>query len=82
MGKQKQKPKMLFSIVYQVPFEPDTDLYDTKDPKEMAAIDEKETLKDPIKAIQAMSLLPGGTWRVKVSQVESVAEKAGLKVKG
>ena len=31
------KPKLLFSILYQVPFEPDPKLYDTKDPKEMAA---------------------------------------------
>lgn len=82
MGKAKKvKPKMIFSIVYQVPFEPDPDLYDTKDPKEMAAIDEKETLKDPISAIKAMSQLPGGKWRVKVQHVESTGEKAGLEVK-
>jgi hypothetical protein len=82
MGKAKRvKPKMIFSIVYQVPFEPDPDLYDTKDPKEMGAIDEKETLKDPILAIKAMSQLPGGRWRVKVSPIESTEKKTGLKVK-
>ena len=82
MGKKKQKPKMLFSIVYQVPFEPDTDLYDTDDPKEMAAIDEKEANEDPFEAFLAMAALPGGKFRAKVSYVESVAEKTGLKVKG
>jgi hypothetical protein len=82
MGKKKQKPKMLFSIVYQVPFEPDTDLYDTQDPKEMAAIDEEAANFSPLEAITAMATLPGGKWRAKVSYVESAEEKTGLKVKG
>jgi hypothetical protein len=80
--KQEQKPKMLFSIIYQVPFEPDPDLYDTKDPKEMAAMDEEAAVFSPLEAITAMATLPGGKWKVKVSHVESVAEKTGLKVKG
>ncbi len=76
------KPKMLFSLVFQVPFDPDWDLYDTTDLEEMAAIDEKETLKDPALALKAMSQLPGGRWRVKISGAGDTEEKTGLKVEG
>ena len=79
IGKPKQK--MLFSIIYQVPFDADTALYDTKDPKEMAAVDEKEANKTPFEAFRSMATLPGGKFRVKVSHVESTADKTGLKVK-
>jgi hypothetical protein len=75
------KPKMLFSMVFQVPFEPDWDLYDTTSLEEMAAIDEKEALKDPELAFKVMSQLPGVRWRVKVSGAGDVAKKTGLKVK-
>ena len=80
MGKKKQK--MLFSIVYQVPFETDTDLYETEDPNEMAAIDQKEANEDPFEAFLAMASLPGGKFRAKVTPVESVEQKTGLELKG
>jgi hypothetical protein len=48
----------------------------------MAAMDEEAAVFSPLEAITAMATLPGGKWKVKVSHVESVAEKTGLKVKG
>jgi hypothetical protein len=76
-------PKMLFSLVFQVPYDPDWDLYDTTDLEEMAAIDEKEALKDPELAFKAMSQLPGVRWRVKVAGAGDVKKKkkTGLIVK-
>ena len=70
------KPKLLFSIVFQVPFEPNPNLYDTKDMKEMAAAAEKEANETPLAAFLAMAHL-GGKYKVKVSPVES---KTGLLV--
>jgi hypothetical protein len=64
------KPKLLFSIVYQVPFEPDPNLYDTKDPKKMAAAAEKEANETPLAAFLSMAHL-GGKYKVKVSPVVS-----------
>ncbi len=75
------KPKLLFSIVYQVPFEPDPKQYDTKDLKKMAAAAEQEANETPLAAFLSMAHL-GGKYKVKVSTVESTEKKTGLKVKG
>lgn len=72
------KPKLLFSIVYQVPFEPDPDLYDTKDPKKMAAAAEKDANETPLAAFLSMAHL-GGKYKVRVSAVEP--KETGLIVK-
>jgi len=75
------KPKLLFSIVFQVPFEPDPNQYDTNDPKEMADIAEKEANAAPLAAFLSMAHL-GGKYKVRVSSVESTEEKTGLVIKG
>ncbi len=74
------KPKLLFSIVFQVPFEPDPNQYDTNDPKEMATIAEKEANEAPLAAFLSMAHL-GGKYKVRVSPIESAEEKTGLVIK-
>lgn len=75
------KPKMRLTIAYQVEYEPDPDLYETKDPKEMAAIDEEACGESPEEALRALATHCGGRFKVKVQHVESAGGKAGLKVK-
>jgi hypothetical protein len=82
MAKAKAKPKMLFSIVYQVQFEPNTALYKSKDPKKMAAAAEKDANETPLAAFLSMAHHHGGKYRVKVTPLESTEETTGLLVKG
>lgn len=79
--KTKVKTKLLFSIVYQVSFEPDPDLYKTKDPKKMAEAAEKDANETPLAAFLSMAHQQGGKYRVKVSPIESTEEVTGLLVK-
>ena len=60
------RPKLLFSIVYQVPFEPDASQYDTTDLAKMAAAAEKDANETPLAAFLSMAHL-GGKYKVKVS---------------
>lgn len=64
----KSTPKLLFSIVYQVPFEPDPSHYDTTDPKKMAAACEKSANETPLAAFLSMAH-HGGKYKVKVTPV-------------
>ena len=74
------RPKMRLTIAYQVEYEPDLDLYDTKDPVEMALADEEAAGEDPEAALRALAAHVGGRFRVKVQHIESAGE-TGLRVK-
>jgi hypothetical protein len=76
------KPKLLFSIVFQVPFEPDPDLYDTNDPKVMATAVEKEANETPLAAFLSMAHHSGGKYKVRVSPILSTEDQTGLVIKG
>ena len=74
------KPKMRLTIQYQVEYEADPKMYETVDPREMAAIDEEAAGQYPHTAIKTLAAHVGGRFKVRVMHVESPEDKTGLKV--
>ncbi len=63
-------PKLRMTIAFQIEYEADPEYYDTKDVKEMAAIDESAAGHNPLHAFRALILSSkAGKWRVKCEPV-------------
>jgi len=67
---KKLMAKLRMTIAFQIEYEADPECYDTKDLKEMAAIDESAANHNPLHALRALALSSkDGKWRVKCELV-------------
>jgi hypothetical protein len=73
--------KMRMTILFQVEYDAPVDMYEDRNPTEMAKADTVAIMTQPYDTIQSFGRDPGAQFRAKVEPVFTEAQKAGLEVK-